>query len=377
MLHPNTLEQIFSTVLVADHQGVVLDCLGCPLEITNVLESELLAPVESVIKAGLNGSRFEAALKHAGGQFRLRGVPTSGGLILTFEVPSRPLIQIGTGGSDAAEADFLTQNLRQGYWKLDANGTILAANEWLAEWLELTVEELVGQMSTIFLPNPKSLNVSPCELRFQTKSGVTKHAIVTSADWTADNGANSGTLEIITDLADENRQKTSFVQEVRNLATLSRLDGLTGLGNRMAFQEDHKRLLEEATTFGVVVADVDGFKAIIQANGQQTADRILKEVGKRIRSCIRRQDLAVRLGSDQFAILIPNATISTLEEVAYRLESYLEFQFITQDDQGISIGVSIGASHTDDRKGDLLRSAEQAMKRRKGIRKSRRQTTMR
>ena len=89
-------------------------------------------------------------------------------------------------------------------------------------------------------------------------------------------------------------------------------DPLTGLLNHRAF---HKRLKEETAfavaqnqTLCLLLMDLDNFKFFNDAYGHLAGDGVLKQVAQALRSCARPQDILARYGSDEFTLLMPNAT---------------------------------------------------------------------
>ncbi len=88
---------------------------------------------------------------------------------------------------------------------------------------------------------------------------------------------------------------------------LSLIDELTGLGNRRRFNQDGPALLAqtraEGSLFAIAAIDVDNFKAYNDTYGHAAGDVVLVEVGATLRASLRReQDLAVRLGGEEFAV---------------------------------------------------------------------------
>ena len=86
------------------------------------------------------------------------------------------------------------------------------------------------------------------------------------------------------------------------------LDGLTGLLNRNAFLDRAQASLDRARQYDQVMAvamlDLDGFKTINDTYGHVVGDEVLGIIGQRIQASVRRQDLAGRVGGDEFAFVI-------------------------------------------------------------------------
>jgi diguanylate cyclase (GGDEF)-like protein len=97
----------------------------------------------------------------------------------------------------------------------------------------------------------------------------------------------------------------------RKQETLYRLahhDVLTGLPNRLLFFDRLQQALSQAgrhdTLLGVMLLDLDRFKAINDSFGHTAGDALLQAVGRRIGECIRDGDTVARLGGDEFTILL-------------------------------------------------------------------------
>lgn len=96
-------------------------------------------------------------------------------------------------------------------------------------------------------------------------------------------------------------------KEIRSLA---RRDALTGLANRRELDTTFERALARAarskTLVGLVLIDLDGFKAINDRLGHAAGDKILIEFSARLARATRSTDLAARLGGDEFVLLLEN-----------------------------------------------------------------------
>ncbi|CAM5788142.1 diguanylate cyclase [Rhizobacter fulvus] len=92
---------------------------------------------------------------------------------------------------------------------------------------------------------------------------------------------------------------------------LANHDGLTGLCNRMLFDELARRELAAARRYGralaVLAIDLDGFKEVNDKHGHAAGDLVLKTASDRILSMSRSTDTVARLGGDEFAMLLPGA----------------------------------------------------------------------
>jgi len=101
-------------------------------------------------------------------------------------------------------------------------------------------------------------------------------------------------------------------------------DGLTGLGNHRAFQEELDRELEWYQRYKVPVAllliDLDDLKLVNDSAGHAAGDEMLREMGKLIADSGRYADRAFRIGGDEFAILLPHTDADGAMQLARRLQ---------------------------------------------------------
>jgi diguanylate cyclase (GGDEF)-like protein len=133
---------------------------------------------------------------------------------------------------------------------------------------------------------------------------------------------------LLEDLAEINRR----LQEAnRALETMSELDGLTGIANRRCFD---RWLLEgltasdaDGTPLGLLIADVDHFKAYNDGYGHLAGDACLREVATILADALRGTDARVaRYGGEEFVVLLPGADGAAALEVAERLRAALAAQ---------------------------------------------------
>jgi diguanylate cyclase (GGDEF)-like protein/PAS domain S-box-containing protein len=154
-------------------------------------------------------------------------------------------------------------------------------------------------------------------------------------------------------------------------------DGLTGLPNRLLFEDRVTQALERARRDGQGVAmlfiDLDDFKAVNDSIGHPLGDRLLREFAERLDGCIRRADTAGRLYGDEFAVLLEGADATQAASIAaQRIHDCLVRPVILQEDEVIlhaSVGIATAdASMTTE---DLIRNADIAMYAAKSVGKAR------
>src|SRR6202035_1674975 len=110
----------------------------------------------------------------------------------------------------------------------------------------------------------------------------------------------------IKELAVEMKARLGAELEARKL---SRHDPLTGLPNRRFFLEMLREILLTTTTgsrSAVLMLDLDGFKSINDAYGHAVGDQVLIEFAQRISAIMRAGAVLIRVGGDEFSVIIPN-----------------------------------------------------------------------
>jgi diguanylate cyclase (GGDEF)-like protein len=122
------------------------------------------------------------------------------------------------------------------------------------------------------------------------------------------------------------------------------LDPLTGLLNRAALNQRFEELAQQAQIngewVGVIVGDLDHFKAINDQHGHIQGDAVLRDVAYTMRKSMRAFDLIYRLGGEEFMILLPGANLEQSRLVAERLREAV----VAARPGGIDVSMSMGVS---------------------------------
>ena len=123
-------------------------------------------------------------------------------------------------------------------------------------------------------------------------------------------------------------------------------DSLTGLPNRMAFEqglsEASREARKERRSHVLCFIDLDRFKIVNDGAGHAAGDALLREVANLLRRSCRAQDLAARLGGDEFALLLRDCTIDEGDRIARRFLHDVAALRFTWDSRSYQIGASIG-----------------------------------
>ncbi|WP_332673083.1 sensor domain-containing protein [Aromatoleum sp.] len=157
----------------------------------------------------------------------------------------------------------------------------------------------------------------------------------------------------------------------KRIEELAYYDLLTGLPNRVLLGERIDFALNwsarEKRSFAVLFIDLDRFKQINDSLGHMFGDRVLVEVAKRIRGCLRHCDTAARLGGDEFLLLLHDVDAHGAEATAQRILRSLSRSFML-DNITLTVTCSIGiALYPADGESadDLIKNADTAMYRAK------------
>jgi diguanylate cyclase (GGDEF)-like protein len=132
---------------------------------------------------------------------------------------------------------------------------------------------------------------------------------------------------------------------VNRLEFQARHDALTGLPNRLSFEIALTSNLAKPRASGaVVMIDLDRFKEINDSLGHETGDRLLIEIGRRLRSTMRPTDMVARFGGDEYALLLPRTSADGSDDLARRISHINDVLTAKVELDGITfeIGASLG-----------------------------------
>jgi len=169
-------------------------------------------------------------------------------------------------------------------------------------------------------------------------------------------------LERLEMIAQDIAHKKSKNNEFNNLKKLAYYDSLTGLLNRVAFEDKLELYIQNNREFSLFFIDLDGFKAVNDNFGHKVGDGVLKFVADQIEKVIQNQ-IAARISGDEFAIIIDEIDRTKLSNIANKIIKQIH-QPIKIDGVttkvGCSIGISIFPQDTTNKK-DLIHYADIAM----------------
>jgi diguanylate cyclase (GGDEF)-like protein/PAS domain S-box-containing protein len=162
--------------------------------------------------------------------------------------------------------------------------------------------------------------------------------------------------------------ETQLLERHQHLDHLAHHDPLTGLPNRLYLAANLPDAIDDARTNSTVLAvlflDLDRFKHINDSRGHESGDKLLKTVALRIRSTIRTEDTVVRMGGDEFVVIMRRvANTEQVRDAATRINNALSVPMVV-DGRTLVTTVSIGVAlypHDGADMGELLRHSDTAM----------------
>ncbi len=203
------------------------------------------------------------------------------------------------------------------------------------------------------------------ELRLLTKDGSFRWVEMYARSAVGIGGAQVGALGTLNDITERKRAEETIKQ-------MAYYDSLTGLPNRLLFQDRLRQALGRARRDGAQVAllflDLDRFKVINDTLGHHIGDLLLQAVALRLGGCIRNGDTVARMGGDEFTVVLPNiASERDAAEVAQRILDVIAPPFALAKHElfvTTSIGISLYPPDGEDMD-VLLQHADTAMYRAK------------
>jgi diguanylate cyclase (GGDEF)-like protein len=171
-------------------------------------------------------------------------------------------------------------------------------------------------------------------------------------------------LATLEELARSSARAIDNARRYKAVTDLAELDPLSGLYNRRYFQDTLAREVKRAQRYrrrlSLLVFDVDGLKAINDEHGHLAGDALLVETADRLRSVTRSPDVASRIGGDEFAVILPESTVTDAQQLHERLSRVLEAEPEGPLDR-IQISAGIAELRQDERDLEFFDRADQAL----------------
>ncbi|MBJ6982110.1 GGDEF domain-containing protein [Luteimonas sp. MC1572] len=148
------------------------------------------------------------------------------------------------------------------------------------------------------------------------------------------------------------------ISSSRQLSVAARTDYLTALPNRRhlleLMQVEVHRVERGGSTFCLVMADLDDFKAINDRHGHDAGDTVLREVARRLRDAVRKQDSIARWGGEEFLLLLPDSRAAGAASLADKLRQRVSAEPILVGPQDTPVSITLTMGYSEYRPGTLL-----------------------
>lgn len=179
--------------------------------------------------------------------------------------------------------------------------------------------------------------INGIEYTAQKKDGSTFPVIIHSSPIIKENKP-VGLRGVIIDITDRKRVEDQ-------LKYLSLHDPLTGLGNRVSFENEMQLIRKNyCGRVGIIICDIDGLKLVNDTFGHDSGDKLLIAAGKVIKDCFRDSDVVARIGGDEFAILLRNSSLEGLKIAYRRIREAIANYNNTKPEFPLSISIGFTAS---------------------------------
>ncbi|MEJ2287295.1 MAG: diguanylate cyclase [Deinococcales bacterium] len=139
------------------------------------------------------------------------------------------------------------------------------------------------------------------------------------------------------------RSITDYKDVLRQAVELMNHDDLTGLANRRHLKSRFWVWRKRRLRMALIYFDLNGFKTVNDEHGHESGDRVLGVIGQRLKQNVRPGEMVARIGGDEFAVLLGDADVSTLDRVAERLINAVE-EPIHLPDTTVQLSASVGAA---------------------------------
>ncbi len=251
--------------------------------------------------------------------------------------------------------------------RIYVNPTLLAAHGLSAEQLLGTTPAQIpgGESGLDFERKMRevltSRKAADYELVWRDPTGKVRSALLGMIPEVNRDGKITGVLAVGRDI-------TQLIEYREQIHKLAFYDLVTKLANRALFGDRLNQAIAEArwhdTLLGVMLLDLDRFKAVNDTLGHHVGDALLREAAERLSRSVRDYDTVARLGGDEFVVLLPEIRDGqSLSSLAEKIIAALAEPFQLEGKEvfvGASIGIALYPNDSDDVDG-LLKSADLAM----------------
>lgn len=342
----------------------------------------IIAAVAGLVAACAYGVAMSAASHNPGTELLL----IIGLAVVAF---CGPAIAFREHNQQSAEADAkirahhkslneVLENMSQGFCRFDADHRLVVANDQFARLYSLSPDQVKGGMTpreildlriakgTYHGQDPEAYLQERLERASATEESLDFHElpdgrVLAVRHRPLDDGGWLATHEDVTE----------FRKVEQQIAYMERFDPVTGLANRSSIRTkiaNEMQCAPKGQKFAVLSIDLERFKSVNDTLGHQAGDQLLKLIGKRLRGCLKNDDMIARLGGDEFAVFQASSNQPYQATVLASLMCAVMKEPFELDGHQLVTEVSVGIALTPDDGNDpdqLIKNAGLALRRAK------------
>ena len=269
------------------------------------------------------------------------------------------LISVGDGVISTAKSGhivFLNRVAESltGWKQSEAKGMQI---EKVFQIVDAATGERIGNIAEKVIKGRKTIEMAS-QTNLISMDGVERPIEHTASPIMQEDGECTGVVLVFRDFTEKKLRQEEILY-------LSYHDQLTGLHNRRAFDHEVDRLGRKANApLALVMLDVNGLKLTNDAFGHKAGDAFLARVGEILKRECRHDDIAARIGGDEFVLLLPEADVEKVELIIQRINKAIENEKIDNIIFSISIGYAVRLDVSDGID-DVFKRAEDNMYRHK------------
>ena len=265
--------------------------------------------------------------------------------------------------------DTLFRSMQDGILVLDGHGQVVESNPAMAGLLgrsELPIGEpardaLRGWPALAAALAPPS--DGPVEIALPGE--MERYFDVSVTPIRSGQHGEEGQLAVLREITGRKQAELALQAKSREMEHQAVTDDLTGLHNRRYISrllaEEFSRAERYGTTFCVGTLDIDDFKQINDRYGHLAGDEVLRCVAEVLRAELRLNDVAARVGGDEFMVILPHTPLSSAMRAMERVRASIRAQAVAPGNIHLSCSVGLTARLPEDTQESLLQRADRLL----------------
>lgn len=247
---------------------------------------------------------------------------------------------------------MLFENAKTATVLMAENGTIALRNDAfndLVEKTELGIKQGYGELLDELFETPEAMKAALQEAFARNEFATGEYKLKSSAN---DNAIWVQLIAspLLTEEGERYYQLTlndisSRRQELQKLALQADFDALTGIYNRNGGEKLITKLMRKEHQFALALIDLNGFKAVNDIYGHDAGDEVLIFVAEQLKEKIRKNDVAIRWGGDEFMLLLQADDEASVQKVVDKVNAGVKQPFyFNNDSKPTVVSMSVGVA---------------------------------